>query len=154
MAQSVRVTKIFLFDMAHALYGYDGACKNIHGHTYRLSVTIKGVPLADNSNPKNGMVIDFADLKKLVKKHILSKFDHALVLNKNSPHKNLDKQLKRQFEKIIFFDRQPTCENLLLHFKKILLPYYSAHLKLVYLKLEETPSSYAEWLESDNLKII
>lgn len=150
MEHSVRVTKIFLLDMAHALYGYDGACKNIHGHTYRLCVTIKGTPIKNTKNPKNGMVLDFADLKMLVTKNILLKFDHALVLNKNSPHKNLDKQLKQQFEKIIFFDDQPTCENLLLHFKEILFPYYNAHQKLVYLKLEETPSSYAEWFKSDN----
>jgi 6-pyruvoyltetrahydropterin/6-carboxytetrahydropterin synthase len=135
--------------MAHALYGYDGACKNIHGHTYKLSVTIKGIPVDNKKNSKNGMVIDFTDLKALVTKHILSKFDHALVLNKNSPHKNIGKELKQQFEKIIFLDTQPTCENLLLHFIACLKPFFNKKIELVYLRLDETPTSYAEWLSED-----
>ena len=62
--QNIRVTKVFTFDMAHALYGYDGPCKNIHGHTYILSVTLKGKVINENNHPKNGMVIDFSDFKK------------------------------------------------------------------------------------------
>ena len=61
--QLLRVTNIFTFDMAHALNGYDGPCKNIHGHTYHLSVTIKGNIIHDIGNSKNGMVLDFTDLK-------------------------------------------------------------------------------------------
>ncbi|HNF31650.1 MAG TPA: 6-carboxytetrahydropterin synthase, partial [Bacteroidia bacterium] len=102
MNETVRVTKIFVFDMAHALYGYDGPCKNIHGHTYKLSVTLKGTPVKDNSNPKAGMVIDFSILKQIVQEKIIKQFDHALVLNNDSPHKLLDKALTQQFEKIIY----------------------------------------------------
>jgi len=96
MNETVRVTKIFVFDMAHALYGYDGPCKNIHGHTYKLSVTLKGTPVKDNSNPKAGMVIDFSILKQIVQEKIIKQFDHALVLNNDSPHKLLDKALTQQ----------------------------------------------------------
>jgi len=149
--QVVRVTKSFSFDMAHALYGYDGPCKNIHGHTYRLYVTVAGYPLADDHHPKNGMVIDFSDLKKIVRQNIIDSFDHALVLYEKSPHKNLQPQLTQQFEKIIFLDHQPTCENLLLHFQRILLPHYQSHIKLVAMRLEETPDSYSEWLRNDNV---
>ena len=63
--QNIRVTKVFTFDMAHALFGYDGPCKNIHGHTYELSVTLKGKVLQENNHPKDGMVIDFTDFKQL-----------------------------------------------------------------------------------------
>lgn len=145
----IRVTKSFTFDMAHALYGYDGPCKNIHGHTYHLFVTIKGKAIQDSDNPKNGMVLDFSVLKKVIKDLILKEFDHALVLNKNSPHGELT-GLKNQFEKIIFFPGQPSCENLMLHFKNLIAPYFQNEKQLVYLKLVETPTSYAEWLLGDN----
>ena len=67
--------------MAHALYGYDGLCKNIHGHSYRLWVTVIGNVLDDSKSVKNGMVLDFSLLKKIVKPEIVDKFDHSLVLN-------------------------------------------------------------------------
>lgn len=153
MNQYIRVTKTFTFDMAHALHGYDGPCKNIHGHTYHLHVTLKGKPISDMSHPKNGMVIDFKELKHTVKTKITDIFDHALVLNGNSPHKDLDKNLSAQFEKIIFLEYQPTCENLLLNFQEILFTIFNSGTQLVYMKLEETPTSYAEWFLSDNNNI-
>jgi 6-pyruvoyltetrahydropterin/6-carboxytetrahydropterin synthase len=147
--EKVRVTKKFIFDMAHALYGHDGPCKNIHGHTYHLFVTIIGKPNSEINNPKNGMVIDFTDLKDLVKKEVTDHFDHALLLNGNSPHKNVE-TLHQQFDKIIFMPFQPTCENLLLEIKNRLSPFLSEQQKLISLRLEETPTSYAEWHLSDN----
>ena len=60
----IRITKQFGFETGHALYGYDGKCKNVHGHSYKLSVTVIGTPINDVNNVKNGMVIDFTDLKK------------------------------------------------------------------------------------------
>ncbi len=136
--------------MAHALYGYDGDCKNIHGHTYHLHITLIGIPLSNAGNPKDGMVIDFGDLKKVVKEIVLNTFDHALVLSKYSTHYTLKETLSDQFEKVIFLEVQPTCENLLLHFQKLLQPYFTAPNKMVKIKLEETPTSFAEWLASDN----
>ena len=63
----IRITKEFKFETAHALMGYDGLCKHIHGHSYELLVTVIGHPIEDESNPKLGMVMDFGDLKKIVK---------------------------------------------------------------------------------------
>ena len=60
-------SKQFSFETGHALYGYDGKCKNVHGHSYRLDVTVIGQPIEDTNNVKYGMVIDFSDLKKIVK---------------------------------------------------------------------------------------
>lgn len=81
----VLVTKIFTFEMAHALLNYDGDCKNIHGHSYKLHVTILGKPLQNKEHPKNGMVMDFKALKTIVKAKIINPFDHALVLTKRPP---------------------------------------------------------------------
>lgn len=147
--QHIRVTKKFTFDMAHALDGYDGPCKNIHGHTYTLSVTLKGKVIENNTNPKNGMVIDFGDLKKIVKETILDTYDHALVLNENASYSKSE-VISNEFEKVILAPYQPTCENLLLHFVSILNLLFKDDIKLVSVKLEETPSSFAEWNLEDN----
>ena len=82
----VRITKEFKFEMAHALYGYDGLCANIHGHSYKLWVTVKGEVKNENGHTKDGMLMDFTDLKSIVKPEIVDKYDHSLVLNANSPH--------------------------------------------------------------------
>jgi len=134
--------------MAHALYGYDGPCKNIHGHSYALEVTISGVPLNDPSHPKHGMVMDFSDLKAIVKEQIVDRLDHALLLNGDSPHRNIP-QLDANFEKVVFVDYQPTCENMLSDFVKRIQGLLPSNVKLATLRLKETPNSFAEWQASD-----
>lgn len=145
----IRLTKLFPFEMAHALYGYDGPCKNIHGHSYRLEVTLIGEPIDNPSAAKNGMVIDFSDLKKIVKEHIVDVFDHALVLNGNSPHRDIP-DLEATFEKVIFVNYQPTCENLLADFMKRIRPLIPDYVQLKVIRLHETATSYAEWRAEDN----
>jgi 6-pyruvoyltetrahydropterin/6-carboxytetrahydropterin synthase len=145
----IRLTKIFNFEMAHALYGYDGPCKNIHGHSYQLEVTIIGSPLNDASHPKHGMVMDFSDLKKIVKEQIIDQLDHALMLNGNSPHRQIP-ELDENFEKVVFVNYQPTCENMLVDFVHRISSLLPSYVKLANLKLKETPNSYAEWLLTDN----
>ncbi|MCC6373162.1 MAG: 6-carboxytetrahydropterin synthase [Bacteroidia bacterium] len=147
--QRIRVTKRFTFDMAHALYGYDGPCKNIHGHTYHLSVTLLGIPIEESLNPKQGMVIDFTDFKKIIKTKITDVFDHALVLNANSPHAQIQ-GLESNFEKIIYSNFQPTCENLLIDFLNRIRTEFPPSLIIHSLRLDETPTSYAEWHAADN----
>lgn len=147
--EKVRVTKTFTFDTGHALFGYDGPCKDIHGHTYHLYVTILGVPLWEPGNPKDGMVVDFGHIKKVVQERILEKYDHALVLNEVLP-KELKDGVSLATEKVVFVPFQPSCENLLVHFKDELDPVFQERgWELVSLKLYETPTSYAEWLASD-----
>ena len=146
----VRVSKRFSFDMAHALYGYDGPCKNIHGHTYHLSVTLLGQPIQNSDDVKLGMVIDFSDLKRIVNDQILSTYDHALVINKEAPYSK-NELLFKEFEKVILVDYQPTCENLLLHYVQLIQAALPKVYTLVSVRLEETPTSYAEWLLSDQV---
>ena len=62
----IRITKRFHFEMAHTLFEYDGLCRNIHGHSYYLEVTVTGEPRNEPGHPKDGMVIDFGELKNLV----------------------------------------------------------------------------------------
>jgi len=135
--------------MAHALYGYDGPCKNIHGHTYHLSVTLMGAPIMDSGDVKLGMVIDFGDLKKIVKKHIIDIYDHALVLNEQAPYSKSE-VIANEFEKVILVPFQPTCENLLLHFVTSIRNLFPAQIQLMSIRLDETPTSFAEWFLNDN----
>ena len=113
---TIRITKQFNFETGHALYGYDGKCKNVHGHSYKLSVTVIGKPITDPTNVKYGMVIDFSDLKKIVKEEIVDLFDHATVFNKNTPHIELATELQSRGHHVILVDYQPTSENMVIDF--------------------------------------
>ena len=82
---TLRLTKEFRFEGAHALTGYDGKCRHIHGHSYILYVTVKGTPSNPDGTPKSGMLIDFTDLKRIVNDHIIDVFDHSLILRESAP---------------------------------------------------------------------
>jgi 6-pyruvoyltetrahydropterin/6-carboxytetrahydropterin synthase len=143
----IRITKEFDFEMAHALLGYDGPCKNIHGHSYKLKVSVKGSVKTGTSDSDEGMVVDFGIIKKIVKDLIVDVYDHALVLN-DKMEINVS-----QFEfmnKLIRVPFQPTCENLLIYYADLIKKELPQNLTLTYLFLRETPTSYAEWHESDN----
>jgi 6-pyruvoyltetrahydropterin/6-carboxytetrahydropterin synthase len=147
---SIRITKQFSFETGHALYGYDGKCKNVHGHSYRLDVTVIGVPISDNTNVKFGMVIDFGDLKKIVKEEIVNVFDHATVFNKNTPHVELAKELENRGHNVLLVDYQPTSEMMVIDFAEKIKQRLPGNIKLHSLKLQETATSFAEWFASDN----
>ena len=146
----IRITKKFTFEAAHALYGYDGKCKNIHGHSYKLFVTIIGNPIKDSNNVKFGMIIDFSDLKKIVKSEIVEEFDHSVIFNKNSPHKELAEDLIKNGHKVILANYQPTIEEMIIDFADRISAKLPPEIKLYSLKLEETETSYSEWFAADN----
>ncbi len=146
----IRITKQFSFETGHALYGYDGKCRNVHGHSYKLSVTVIGEPITDTSNVKLGMVIDFGDLKKIVKEEIVDKFDHATVFNKNTPHIELAKELMDRDHQVILADYQPTSENMVIDFAAKIKARLPENIQLYALKLQETETSFAEWFANDN----
>jgi 6-pyruvoyltetrahydropterin/6-carboxytetrahydropterin synthase len=143
----VRITKEFKFEMAHALHGYDGLCANIHGHSYRLWVTVRGNVKKENKHIKDGMVMDFMDLKSIIKPTIINKYDHSLVLNANSPHANLDLSA---FDKVYYLPYQPTSENLVSDFANSITSVLPENVELLKVVLSETVSSFAEWNSEDN----
>ncbi len=146
----IRLTKEFSFESAHALEGYDGACREIHGHSYKLFVTVKGEPIKDISNPKCGMVIDFGDLKRVVNEEVISRLDHAFVMRRSDKGEALAKDLAPHFSNVILVDYQPTCENMLADFAMRIAPRLPQGVELYSLKLHETATSFAEWYASDN----
>ena len=141
---TINVTKIFTFEMAHALFDYDGDCRNIHGHSYKLHVSIIGKPLQQPGHPKDGMVIDFKQLKEIVKKEVILPYDHALVLNERSSPEFIA-SLKKIHQRLILKPFQPTCENLLLEFVQKIQPELPEEVELSGMKLYETASSFSEW---------
>lgn len=149
MATLIRVTKEFSFEMAHILANYDGPCRNIHGHSYRLFVTLSGVPSNDLQDPKNGMVIDFTDLKNIVKEEIINVFDHVITVPGNYDTGKME-AFRSIFGNTVIVDYQPTCENLVADFASRIKKQLPEIVKLHSLKLYETATSYAEWHASDN----
>jgi len=143
----VRVTKEFRFEGAHALLDYDGKCRHIHGHSYRLLITVSGVPESRENHPKSGMVLDFSELKSIVTSYITEPFDHALILRSDSP---LAEEISNSYENVKIVEFQPTSENLTIHFAKILKEHLPSHIKLCSVKLYETSTSFVEWLSEDN----
>ncbi len=147
----IRITKQFYFETGHALHGYDGQCRNVHGHSYQLDVTVIGKPISDVDHVKKGMVIDFGDLKTIVKSEIVDVFDHATVFNKNTPHVELANELEKRGHKVLLVNYQPTSEMMLIDFADKIKNKLPQEIHLHALKLRETGTSYAEWFASDNL---
>ncbi len=144
----IRVTKRFNWEMAHALYNYDGLCRNVHGHSYIMYATIIGEPINDENDKKNGMVIDFGDFKKIVKDNIVDKFDHSLVINQKEKHDDFLK-IDGLFNRLIVLDYQPTCELMVIDFAQRIIENLPKGIKLHSLRLYETATSYAEWFAND-----
>jgi 6-pyruvoyltetrahydropterin/6-carboxytetrahydropterin synthase len=147
--KKVRVSKEFHFEMAHALWNYDGLCRHIHGHSYKLFITIIGEPIEESHDPKLGMVMDFADLKALVKEPVVDYFDHSLVINRGAEN-YLPDEPNEMYDKVHLMDFQPTCENLVLYIAEKVQMRLSPGIGLYSVKLYETATSYAEWYAADN----
>ena len=146
---TIRITKEFRFEAAHALKGYDGVCSNIHGHSYELSVTLIGRPIDDKASPKKGMVVDFSDLKRLVKTAVIDHFDHALILPADFDNLGLS-SIGEPFRNILRVSYQPTSENMLIDFASRIKELLPDGVILFSMKLRETATSYAEWFAEDN----
>ncbi len=143
----IRITREFSFEGAHALGGYDGKCCHIHGHSYRMAVTVSGNPIEDDNSPKRGMVLDFTDLKKIVNENIIDKFDHALVMKEGAL---LAEDIGRVYGNVVTVDFQPTSEMLVIHFADIVKSLLPEGIQLHSIKLWETEKSCAEWYAEDN----
>lgn len=145
----IRLTRLFTFEAAHALQHYTGACRNIHGHSYKLQVTIIGTPIVSETHPNDGMVLDFKELKQLVQETILDPLDHALLLRQDSSPE-LVEALRHLDHKLVLTPYQPTCENMLIDFKQRLKHKFPPYIELHSMKLWETEKSFAEWYAADN----
>jgi len=147
--EKIRLTKEFHFEMAHALWNYNGSCKSIHGHSYKLYITLIGTPVDNTDDPRNGMVFDFSEIKNWINEPILNQLDHALLLSNEAESRDIT-SISQMFDKLKIVDFQPTCENILIDIVQKLKPLIPEHLSLHSVKLNETATSFAEWFASDN----
>jgi len=143
---NIRITKEFDFEAAHALDGYEGKCKDIHGHSYHLKITLIGEPSKDVLLSDCGMVVDFGEIKSIVRDHVYENFDHRLLLRNDSRFKGLE----RNNERIRYVNYQPTCENMLIEIVGMVQKCLQGKIILHSAFLRETANSYAEWFSSDN----
>jgi 6-pyruvoyltetrahydropterin/6-carboxytetrahydropterin synthase len=147
---NIRLTKKFNFEMAHALKCHDEVCAHLHGHSYCLAVTVAGEPIHQPEHPKNGMVMDFSDLKKIVREEIIDHCDHALMLHKSQKTEICcNDSNSALWKNTIFVDYQPTSENMLSDFAQRIKKRLPKHVKLHHLVLHETVNSSAEWWAED-----
>jgi 6-pyruvoyltetrahydropterin/6-carboxytetrahydropterin synthase len=139
----LQITKIFNFEMAHALHGYNGPCKDIHGHSYVLHVTVTTAVPETGYLVGTGILIDFKELKSIIGETLIKKYDHGLVLSKDylkaNPHFSAA-------ENLVVWDYEPSAENILLYFKNELDRALPKDVQLIKLKLYETTNSFAEWI--------
>lgn len=140
------ITKIFYFELAHAIEGYSGACKDIHGHSYELHVTVSGMEAKEDYFPNTGFFLDFKELKLQVAESILKKLDHKLVLSKNYI---LNHPEIGSHENLVVLEAEPSAENLLIYIRRILKEALSPAIKLFELKLFETKDSYTRWIDNN-----
>lgn len=147
----VASTKEFTWDCAHMLEDHQGLCKNLHGHTYKMEVTVAQengdlIP----TGPSRGMVVDFKDLKEIVKKIIVDPLDHACMVNEISKDPfevELGKLLEAHGRKIYYVDYRPTAENMAINFMDKInheLGIMQAPYMVAKIRVYETPTSYAE----------
>lgn len=137
------LTKIFYFEMAHALYEYEGACRHIHGHSYVLEVTVANDSAGDEFIPAPGIVLDFKELKRIVRTAVLTHFDHGLLLSDQFIKANPS---LASLENLFIMDAEPTAENMLIFIRHALEKALPAGIRPARLKLFETADSYAEWI--------
>ena len=139
----ILLTKIFHFEMAHAIHGYAGACRNIHGHSYELHVTVTGSEFYTDYIPAPGIVLDYKEIKSLVKSAVINQLDHKMILSEAFLSEN---PFFTSQENLLCWEAEPTAENILVYIWNQLNEVFCNEIRLVYLKLYETKDSYAEWI--------
>lgn len=146
----ITVTKIFRFEMGHAIDGYEGMCKYIHGHSYVLHVTVTTTGAGDKPLPSPGFIIDFKELKKIVNGNLVAKLDHSLILSEQYVAKHPDIM---QEQNLMVLPYEPSAENMLYFIRTELQGAFSEKYDIVRLKLWETCDSFAEWENETQLHL-
>lgn len=141
----MKIGKDFAFEAAHRLQLHNGKCRNLHGHSYRVLVSVEGPDLA-TEGPETGMLFDFGVLSEWWKP-MDSIFDHATILEEGDPIGTALADTGVEGTKITFFPWPPTAENLALWLREDLKNWLIAHLGrnfFVHVRVYETAKSWAE----------
>ncbi|MDY4479075.1 6-carboxytetrahydropterin synthase QueD [[Pasteurella] aerogenes] len=137
-----KVSKEFSFDMAHILDGHDGKCQNLHGHTYKLQVEVSGDLVLEGA--KKGMVVDFTDVKRVVKEAILDSMDHAFIYDTTSEREcKIAALLNELNSKTFGIPMRTTAEEM----ARFMFNCLKDKLPISAIRLWETPTSFCEYRE-------
>lgn len=151
MQKNVAVTKEVTFDCAHMLSGHEALCKNLHGHTYKVLVSVCGTQI--NGGSSDGMVIDFKHLKSAITEVIMDTFDHAVIFSSPAYRGEAEQELyswaMKHKMRMFVMPSRTTAENMSKYFREAIHAFLVDKLGLtniewVSVKVYETPTSYAE----------
>lgn len=136
----MRVTAEFAFDAAHRIPGHPGKCAYLHGHTYHLEVTV-GAERLDAL----GMVMDFDDLRALVRKTVLDRWDHATLLWSEDPLAAAIERVQDEApERVVRLAGNPTAETLTQEAWQAISQSLPPGIRLERVAIRETPACFSE----------
>jgi len=143
----IRVTRRVEFDSGHRVTFHKSKCRNLHGHRYRLEVTLEGELITTYGDSSQGMVIDFGDMKELIGKHVVDRLDHAFIVWEED--RRLVEFLKEDGHKHVVVPFVPTAENLVAYCRQQIEELLAGSeelsaLKVVRVRLYETPNAWAD----------
>lgn len=134
----ITVTKTVKFDAAHVLTNHQGLCKNLHGHTYRVDISV-----SQREGENSDMVIDFKDLKSIAEAVICDRFDHAFIYNTTSPGEcDIAAVVEKNSMRTVAIPFRSTAENLAKYFFELLIARIP---NIASVKVWETAMSSAEY---------
>jgi len=132
----MKIAKEFTWEMGHRLPFHEGKCKNLHGHSYKCLIELTGEP------DKNGIVLDYYDLKKIVEP-ILDEMDHSFIVWKDD--KELINSLEKLNSRMVIIDFQTTAENIFVYLlNRIKSSNLPANINAIKVRVLETENTYAE----------
>ena len=147
--ERVTVCKEVTFDCAHMLSGHEALCKNLHGHTYKVQVSVTNEQIIEG--PSVDMVIDFKHLKEAITKSIMDKFDHAIIFSshkfRNEAEEDLFEWAYKHHMRFFEMPRRTTAEDMALFFRELIMQeltsigYTPVNISI---RVYETPTSFAE----------
>ncbi|MCR9013876.1 6-carboxytetrahydropterin synthase QueD [Aquiflexum gelatinilyticum] len=138
------ITKIFSFEAAHRISNYQGSCSRVHGHSYKIQITVTGKEIGEDD-----MLIDFKVLKDLVNESVIRQFDHSFILQRNAKNIN-DFSLLEQ--RVFWMDYEPTAERMVLWMVTELEKALPVSIYLRKIVLFETETSFVTWESVPHLK--
>ena len=143
----ISITRRLEFDAGHRIPNHDGQCKHLHGHRYAIEITLSGEIANHPGQADDGMVLDFADIKRISNQYVVEPWDHAFLVAKED--KGLVDFLNSlPNHKTVVMEHVPTVENLAQAAFNILSPLFdkafAGRLQLTAIRLYETPSCWAD----------
>ncbi len=143
----IKITKCIEWDMGHRVPNHNSKCRNLHGHRYRLEVTLNGDLIEIPGNSSEGMVMDFGDIKKVIMENIHDVLDHAFMFYENDSilYEFFNQQHRGDF-KAISVPFIPTAENISGWCYRALVSHLPNRLQIDKLRLYETPNSWADFI--------